>query len=597
MQVSVLSFNYLMMKTMKNHLHKILLIAVVCITAFGCTKSEKFPVDKNSAYYIFNPLDSAGKNAQSYLLGVYATVKFGHNRVGGDYLDAASDDAVSSKTGVVQVTQLATGAYSAQTMPNDERVWEETNAGGNFSSYWSGIRTANMFINNIGVVPVKGQLPNGLSTRWVWQSEARFLRAYCYFELVKRFGGVPLLGDKVYTIEDNVQLPRASFADCIKYIVNECSAIKDSLLTYPLADPNSDNYRPTKGAALALKARVLLYAASPLFNGGNIDPTNPLTGYTDFSNDRWLQAANAAQAVINLNTYKLNADYKSIFLVQNNIEDIFIRPGSTSLNVESNNGPVGYAVGGNGNTSPTQELVNSFPMQNGLPITDPASGYSQSDPYGTFTSAKRDPRLTANIFYNGAPWLNTAVQIYEGGQSKPNLNQQQTVSGYYMRKFMGLSETSNSLVNHPLDWVILRYAEVLLSFAEARNEVETAPQTDVYNQLYAIRARAGIAPGTSGTYGLKANMTQVEMRAAIQNEWRIEFAFEEHRYFDIRRWKLAETVMNQPHTGVTITKIGSNLTYSPITILTTTFAKKQYLYPIPYNEVAKNPNMKQNPGW
>lgn len=589
---------------MKNHINKILLMTIAGTALFGgCRKSETFPVDKVTSYFVFNPLDSAGESAHGYLYQIYAIVKNGHNRVAGDYLDAASDDAVSSKSGTVQVTQISTNAVNSFTFPSGENFWEEQNAtgipsnSGTPSSYWAGIRAANTFITNIGVVPVKGKSPSGVPTRYVWQSEARFLRAYFYFELVKRYGGVPLLGDKVFTLNDNVALPRSSFGDCIKYIVNECNAIKDSLLTYPLATPDADNYRPTKGAALALKARALLYAASPLFNGGNIDASNPLSGYTDFQADRWTAAANAAQDVMNLNTYKLDNDYRDVFLTQNNSERIWIRPGSIATSVEATNGPVGFAVGGTGNTSPTQELVDAFPMINGLPITDPASGYNTTDPYATFTTPKRDPRLTANIFYNGSMWLNTTVQTYEGGQSKPNSNIQQTLTGYYMHKFMGLSENSTSLVQHSTDWVAFRYAEVLLSFAEARNEVESSPQADVYKQLTDIRARAGIEPGAGNNYGLKPGMTKDEMRAVIQNEWRIEFAFEEHRFFDIRRWKIAEGVMNQPRTGISIVKTSSNLTFNPITVLSTAFVKKQYLYPIPYNEVAKNPNMKQNPGW
>ncbi len=589
---------------MKNHITKILLItlagtALIC----GCRKSETFPVDKVTDYFVFNPLDSAGDAAHGYLYQIYAIVKNGHNRVAGDYLDAASDDAVSSKSGTVQVRLMATNGVNSFTFPSGENFWEETVAtgipanSGTPSSYWAGIRAANTFITHIGAVPVKGQSPTGVPMRYVWQSEARFLRAYFYFELVKRYGGVPLLGDKVFALNDNVALPRSSFADCIKYIVNECDAIKDSLLSYPLVTPDADNYRPTKGAAMALKARALLFAASPLFNGGNIDAANPLTGYTDFQADRWTAAAKATQDVMNLNTYKLDNDYKDIFLTQNNSERIWIRPGSITTSVEGTNGPVGFAVGGTGNTSPTQELVNSFPMQNGLPITDPASGYNSSDPYATFTTPKRDPRLTANIFYNGSMWLNTTVQTFEGGQSKPNTNIQQTFTGYYMRKFMGLSENSTTLVQHSTDWVVFRYAEILLSFAEARNEEEGSPQDDVYKQLRDIRGRAGIDPGADNNYGLKPNMSKEEMREVIRNEWRTEFAFEEHRFFDIRRWKIAETVMNRPLTGISIIKIGSTLTYNPITVLNTAFVKKQYLYPIPYNEVAKNPNMKQNPGW
>jgi hypothetical protein len=584
---------------MKNYIHKILLIAVLL---GGCKKYEQFPVDKVTGNYVFDPLDSAGVNAQSFLYGIYAIVKNGHNRVGGDYLDAASDDAVSSRTGGnIPVSLITTNAVSSFNFPGAENFWEGTNltqaptSSGVPDAFWAGIRNANIFINGIGVVPVKGGLSNGTTTAQLWRSEARFLRAYFYFELVRRYGGVPLLGDKVYSIADNLDLPRSNFADCISYIVSECDAIKDSLLTAPVAD--ADNYRVTRGAAMALKAKTLLLAASPLFNGDNIDNANPLTGYPDYDVNRWTLAAQAAKDVMDLNTYSLNPVFTDIFLNQNNSERIFIRPGSNSTNIETNNGPVGFQAGGSGNTSPTQELVDAFPMQNGLPVTDPASGYLASDPYSVLSGIKRDPRFTATVFYNGATWLGSTVQTYEGGQSKPNTSLQQTVSGFYMRKFMGDFENATTYSNHSSDWIVMRYAEILLEYAEARNEVEAAPQADVYEQLYALRARAGIEAGAGGNYGLTPNMTQAQMRAAIQNEWRIEFAFEEHRYFDIRRWKIAETVMNQPRTGVSVVKNGNFYTYNPITILNTVFKENQYLYPIPYNEVAKNPNMKQNPGW
>jgi hypothetical protein len=586
---------------MKRNLYSILILSIAVCIATSCKKYEQFPVDKVTANYIFDPLDSAGANAQSFLYGIYAIVKSGHNRVGGDYLDAASDDAVSSQGGSAPVTLISTNAVNAVNFPVNENLWEGSNLSADPTSsgtpdyYWAGIRNANIFINGIGVVPVKGTLSNGVGTRFVWKSEARFLRAYFYFELVKRYGGVPLLGDKVYNINDNIAIPRSSFSDCINYIVSECNAIKDSLIAAPVS--GADSYRITKGAALSLKARALLLAASPLFNGGNIDAANPLTGYTNADPNRWALAAAAAQDVINLGVYNLDPSFIDVFLGQNNAERILIRNNGNSSAVETSNGPVGFAAGGAGNTSPTQELVDAFPMSNGLPITDPASGYNPNDPYAVNAVLKRDPRLTATIFYNGAPWLGSTVQTFEGGQSKPNSGIQQTLTGYYMRKFMGNFETATSYSSHSEDWVIMRYAEILLAFAEARNEVEPAPQSDVYQQLFTIRKRAGIDAGTNGYYGLTPNMTQAQMRTAIQNEWRIEFAFEEHRFFDIRRWKLASGIMNQPRKGISIIPAGSTLTYNNINVLTTAFQQRQYLYPIPYNEIAKNPNLKQNPGW
>lgn len=573
------------MKNYKNIIGLAFGLLVLSFTA--CKKYEQFPVDKVPVSLVFDKYDSLGTKAGQYLNSMYGSLRNGRNAIGGDYLDAASDDAISSAAGSAnQATILSTATYNSFTLPADENVWSGSR------SYWSAIRMANEFVSNIGLVPVQ-QTYNGLSMKYVWKSEARFLRAYFYFELVKRYGGVPLLGDKVYTLNDNIALPRNSFADCIKYIVSECDAIKDTLLAVPIPSPNANYGRATKGAALALKARVLLYAASPLFNGGNIDPANPLTGYTDYNINRWAQATAAAKDVMDMNAYSL-INFKDVFLTQNNAEVIFIRQGDNGNAVESANGPVGFpGANGLGRTSPTQDLVDSYPMSNGLPIIDPASGYDANNPY-----ANRDPRLSYTVLYNGAQWLNTQLQTYEGGQSKPNLSQQQTLTSYYARKFMGNFESTNSYGTHSEDWVIFHYAEILLNYAEAENETVTTPGSDVYNAIIALRQRAGIAAGTDGMYGLKPNLSQAEMRTIIQNERRIELAFEESRFFDIRRWKIAETVMNQPLRGEMIIRSGNSYTYNTVNVLTTKFtASKMYLYPIPYDEVLKNPNMKQNPGW
>lgn len=578
---------------MKNYKNKILMGVALIAMFTACKKTENFPVTKVSINYVFDPRDSDGTNAHSYLLNIYSIVLNGHNRVNGDYLDAASDDAVSSATGT-SVERLATGTYTSVDLPTGENLWSTTN-NNNTANMWNGIRVANEFINNIPVVPVLGTLPNGVPNRYVWQSEARFLRAYFYFELVKRFGGVPLLGNKVYNINDNLSLPRNSFSDCINYIVNECNAIKDSLITAPLSNPGGDNFRATKGAALALKAHVLLYAASPFFNDPSGSNTNPLTGYTNYDASRWAKAAAAAKDVMNLGEYSLDPVYKNIFLNQNDVEIIFIRPATGfGTNIDATNGPVGFPTAiATGRTSPTQELVDAFPMNNGKAITDPTSGYDPTNPYN-----KRDPRLNANVLHNGSQWLGTSLQTFEGGQSKPNNGQQETVTGYYMNKFFGNDSTGTSFANHDQDWIIFRYGEIMLDYAEAENESTATPGSDVYAQLQALRQRAGISPGSDGLYGLTANMTQAQMRAAIQNERRIEMPFEEQRYFDIRRWKIAETVMNQPLMGVSISNSNGALTYNYVPVLTPKFvAPKMYVYPIPYDEIQKNVNMKQNPGW
>ncbi|TWR24627.1 RagB/SusD family nutrient uptake outer membrane protein [Mucilaginibacter achroorhodeus] len=560
--------------------------AVMAITVMAaCKKYEPVPAEQRTIDFVFDKDDSLGTNAYAYLNSVYATIQSGHNRVGSsDYLDAASDDAVSAvNNATADVYNMATASYNATNFFPGDNIWGDS---------YKAIRQANIFITNIGIVPVKDQLKAGISMKFAWRCEARFIRALTYFNLLKRYGGVPIVGDKVFTLQDNVSLPRNSFEECVNYIVNECDAIKDTLFTAPLAQPAAYSQRVTNGAALALKAKVLLYAASPLYNGGNIDGSNALTGYASYDATRWQKAAAAAKAVMDLNAYSLVADFRNAFITQvpTNTEVIFQRPNGLTNTVEANNGPLGFTTNplGQGKTSPSQNLVDAFPMANGLAITDAASGYDPANPY-----AGRDPRLGYTVFFNGARWLGSSVLTYEGAPGKPNVGTQQTATGYYMRKFMALYENASNYASAPEDWMIFRYADILLSYAEAQNEVLGAPDASVYAAVEKIRQRAGLNP-----YQLPAGLTKDQMRDVIRHERRLEMAFEENRFFDIRRWKIAETIMNQPVRGVTITNTAAGFNYAYGTVLTPKFkAPSMYFYPIPYDETLKNPNLKQNPGW
>ncbi len=231
-------------------------------------------------------------------------------------------------------------------------------------------------------------------------------------------------------------------------------------------------------------------------------------------------------------------------------------------------------------------------MASGVSISEPGSGYDLNNPY-----AGRDPRLQMSILYNGAPWLNTTLETFEGGQSKPGGSDQQTKTSYYMRKFMGNFETASQYSNVSHDWISFRYAEVLLNFAEAQNEY-AGPSDEVYQSIKDIRNRAGISPGADLMYGLVPNMTKDQMRSVIRNERRIELAFEEHRFWDIKRWKIAGQVMTNSLHGMSIIKSGGIFNYNLIEVLKPKFVSpKMYLHPIPYDEVVKNDNMVQNPGW
>jgi len=567
-------------------------IAIGLITAMlSCKKDyEAEPLENVTIEYVFDPNDSLGTNAGNFLNSMYADMfpkSVSRNRIGGNLLDAASDDAIPSNIEENDISKLSKGQYSAYERIESEMIWGDC---------YKNIRAATIFINNIDVVPVNDSkfdpLPAGLTVKRAWKAEARFLRALAYFELLKRYGGVTLMGERVLQLGEEVELPRNTYEACVDYIVGEMDAIQDSLLAYPVPSPSRNSHRVTKGAAMALKARVLLYAASPLFNGENIDGANPLTGYTSFNAERWARAAEAAKDIIDLQTYSLVNNVKEIFTRQYNEEIIFFKQWGNNKDIENANGPFGFGtqIGGEGRISPTQEFVDAFPMNTGEPI-DLSGDYDPNNPY-----TDRDPRLAINVLYNGAKWLSESLQTFEGGRNKPGGTEMQTVTSYYMRKFMGDFEEATQYSEVQRDYVMFRYTEVVLNYIEALNEY-SGPSQPIYDQLKALRMRAGILPGDDGNYGIPTTLSKEQMRALIRNERRLELAFEEHRYWDIRRWKIAEELMNVPLHGMQIIQSAGVLTYNPTEVFEPRFVLGMYFYPIPDSEVLKNTAMKQNPGW
>lgn len=560
---------------------------------------EKEPVEHFTLDYLFSRADSAGIQARYFLNNIYYEhLPSGYNRINGDFLDAASDDAISINNNEPEIYKLFMGRYSA--------VSRLTNM--EWGGYYQGIRKANILINNIDVVPFNLTYINALGEtkplNYTMKAEARFLRAHFYFELVKRYGGVPLIGDNVYVLGDDVQLPRNTFAQCIDYIVRELDEIKDDLRSLPMADATEFAHAPTKEACLAMKARVLLYAASPLFNEKPLEAGNELIGYPSYDSGRWNLAAQAAKDLIDQygpkgkGTLNLAQDYRNIFVDfygGNNPELIFFRPVGKNKSIETANGPLGFSGNslGNGNTNPTQNLVESFLMKDGTKYVST----SVDDPF-----KNRDPRLDFTILHHGSRWLNTTLDTQVGGTHNPS-GAQYSRTCYYMAKFMKDYQTSSNYEDNIHLWVMYRYGEVLLNYAEALNEVALAGGTidnkEVLNSLIQLRKRAGIEPGNENYYGLPApqNYDAAEMREIIRNERRIEMAFEEQRYWDIRRWRIAEDIFKEPLKGLNIQVVGNKTIYNEVNVLSAEFDTKRYFYPIPYSEVIKNGNMIQNPNW
>jgi hypothetical protein len=467
---------------------------------------------------------------------------------------------------------------------NDDNTWvvqrgqlapENTGIAGTLwgRSYRS-IRECNYALTNIDSVPMSD------GKRSLLRAELRFIRAYRYHDLIRNYGGVVLMGEKVYNLTDNLTdealYTRSSIKQCLDYAIAELDAAAQSL---PLAnaDKTWDLGRATKGAALALKSRLMLYAASPLYGAGS-----------------WADAAAAAKAVMDLNVYSLAPDYGRLFLTPSSSEIIFERLyaiGARHVCLEISNAPNGY--GGWAGNTPLQNLVDSYEMNNGKVITDPTSGYNAQNPY-----ANRDARFYATILYNGAPYRGDTVDIYtpggKDGKDGPS-NWNTTKTGYYLRKYMD----ENNPIDNPWNiaglqpWIYLRYAEVLLNYAEAQNEA-AGPDATVYNAINQVRQRASV-----NQPALPAGLTQAQMRDAIRRERQVELAFEEHRFYDVRRWKIANITENVPAYGVDVTKSGNTTTYTrKVALSGRAFAEKHYWLPIPRSEIlSSNGKLTQNTGY
>ncbi|WP_431294449.1 RagB/SusD family nutrient uptake outer membrane protein [Pedobacter sp. P26] len=547
----------------------------------SCKKVETEPRDWIREDLVWDDQDKNATVAGFFLNSVYTYLPTGFNRIDGDYLDAASGDAIPSRNNT-QVEYYTNGRISV--LNNPDAYWGNS---------YAGIRAANIFLSNIDKVPMAA------ITKQYWKAEARFIRAMMYFELLKRYGGVPLIGDRIFSVQDNLEVPRNNYSDCVNYIVNECDAIKDSLRSEKGANYGTSDWgRIAKGAALALKCRTYLYAASPLFNGGGFESDatrRALTGYSTSDPSRWQRVVDAAQELISLGYYSLQPSFNSTFITNKNTEVILNKQGTVNFNIESINAPSGYATpaASQGRTSATLELVNAFPMNNGLPIesSSPASGYVQNNPY-----VNRDPRFYQTIFYNGLNWLRRPVQTFEGGLDKPGGTTVQTKTGFYVKKFMADFANNTTYTNQSHNFILFRYAEILLNYAEALNELGRTEES--VTQIKLLRARAGIIAGTNSRYGIPQGITQSDMRTLIFTERRIELAFEEHRFWDLRRWKTASTILNGVVSGHKITRNTNNtFEYQVQPVAALTFSNKLYHMPIPYSEIVRNNKLIQNEGW
>jgi hypothetical protein len=512
------------------------------------------------------------------------------------------------------------------------------------------IRECNLFFEKFKDIPDNKIIIDGKTKVQRMKGEAFFWRGQFYFLLTNLWGGVPLVL-RSYELEDDFEIPRSSYEDCINRIISD---LDSAMYNLPISYSTDDEIgRVTKGAALALKARVLMYAASDLHNPKkNIEITSGYShpeylGYTGGDeNARWNAAKNAAKAVIDMNHYALyksdpvageeSKNYQNIFLEQKlTSEDIFVRFFKKNINEgwpdyrgAVFNSSVGY--GGWGGNTPLEEQVSSYEMKDGSKFDWNNPGNS-TNPY-----INRDPRLEASVFYEGSTWrmrpsgfqfidpfnkiqvgavgyMSGGNFIYKmsGGSKIVGLDSREnegTYTGYYMKKFL---DPSISAMEWPANqqinpWRYIRYAEVLLNYAEAC--IELGQESEAKTYINMIRKRVGM-PGITDS--------GATLKERYRNERRVELAFEEHRFFDVRRWMIAPKAYSGGY-GVQVRYIvpedanitsykkddGSTWTepiYTKIPLPLArqrTWNNKAYFLPFSAaNEMLKNKKLIQNPGY
>lgn len=516
---------------------------------------------------------------------------------------------------------------------------EYVNTRGTFQwgALYKGIRACNTFFENVKTVPFeKPAVGDRL------KGEVYFLRAYFYHQLVRAYGAVPLI-DTVYRLDDkDYTKARNTFEECISHIVRDC----DSAAFYLKGkEAVSVKGRANEGGALALKSRILLYAASDLHDiptasaksaviGAAANPE--VLGYTSGDRtQRWQLAKDAAKAVMDMGMYTLafphpasaseaSKNYQEIFL-KDNSESIFSRYFSNDKSEPG--GQIGLYNGLNGyhnwsGNTPTQSLVDDYEMADGTPFSwnNPVH---KANPY-----ANRDPRFYASILYDGADWRprpsdvtakDPANQVQTGGYEvwdgskaipNPGLDTRQgpiedwngSFTGYYIKKFIDPSVDAQYF-RQEVPYQFFRFTEILLNYVEACIELGQDGEARTY--LNAIRTRAGMPDITASGAALKT---------AYQHEREIEMVLEEQRFFDVRRWMIASTTIGRPLRGINIAgklKAGSKVTlykydpanydytYTPVTLVNENrlWQDKMYFMPIQRDEINRNNKLVQNPGY
>lgn len=542
---------------MKNiNMYRTGLVGLCFLFLMGCEKLDLVPENQftDTNYW------SSEDKAQSLLNTAYSQM---FNSSYFFYNEAASDNAYNSRGNIAGAASLAAGTYD----PSLARIQQEWN------DRYAGIKTTNLFIENIDRV---ADLAPESRERMV--AEARFLRAFQHFQLMTWFGDIPLV-DRDITIEEAQTISRTPREEVLNFILTELDQAAEAL-------PTNTEYitgergKVTAGAAIALKARVLLYEGD--WQGVVTETEKLITGSA-------------------YGSYGLFPSYEGLFLPENQYNQEAILslqyvPEFRTWGEFFDLAPLSAGSRLNAMAA-TQELVDSYIMLNGEQIDVTGSGFDQENPY-----ENRDPRLTASIVYHGYEWENPdgsthTIYIEPGSDPDGALDEyapgsSTTSTGYYLRKYF--DPTHQTGMASSLNLMLIRYADVLLMYAEAKNELGNFNQDIWELSIEELRRRAGFTD--AGALNFPSSNTQGELRDIIRNERRVELAMEGLRIFDIRRWRTAENVLNGWAHGARFGPPSQDDGY--IRVNERSFdPNKHYLWPIPRDERIINDNLTQNPGW
>lgn len=584
---------------------RILLCALgICLFMSSCEKLmfgddflQKPPGVDVTVDTIFNSLELA----ERYLWSGYATLPYGLNvdwgakqtRLGMDILESLTDLCHSFLNWGGATTQYYSGQYTAAV----ENAATNTKYNYIREDNWEGIRIGYNFIEYSDRIP-------DADPAYIRQlkAEARMVIAVHYVDMFRHFGGLPWV-NKAFRPTDDTYLPRMTSRATLDSIVSLIDrAIPD--LPWQVEDLSNWDGRFTQAAAMGLKSRVLLFGASPLYNSATPFRAGTasdmrMTWHGSYDHSLWGKAADAAKALINeveskggyglVKTGNPRKDFQDAYYKRGNGEVLI----STRYRFRSGGAWDGtyyfYQSAWNyGAGLPTKELVDMYGMVNGLPITDPASGYDPENPW-----LNRDPRLFETVVINGDYYQGRTAETWIGGRERPTAAGNISKTGFGLRKFL-LERNPATSFQSIVHWPYLRLSEIYLNYAEALNEFHGGPTAEAYEAVNKVRSRVNVA-------ALKPGLSQEEFREAILNERATEFAFEEVRWFDLIRWR-KEGVFQQTLHGLDIHRQGpGSYTYEvfelPRRSWMNNWDSKWFLSAFPPDEINKGYGLVQNPGW